>query len=103
MSTDRRSSEAVTEQSGLEMLLSPLQIGSLHLKNRVAMLPMELKFSTDGAPTSSDVEFFRARANGGVAMVILPERNRKDVPAELRHSLTYRFVRTVEEMLRAAF
>src|SRR5262245_18648723 len=55
----------------LATLLSPTDLGSVQLRNRVAMLPMGLKFTIDGAPTPSDVSFFRARAAGGVGLVIM--------------------------------
>ena len=55
----------------LATLLSPTHLGSAELRNRVAMLPMGLKFTTDGAPTPRDVAFFRARAAGGVGLVIM--------------------------------
>ncbi len=44
-----------------------------------------------------------AAIRAGVRTIVLPERNRKDVPATLRRALSFVFVRSVDEMLRAAF
>jgi ATP-dependent Lon protease len=54
-------------------------------------------------PVGGIKEKLLAAQRAGVKLVILPERNRKDVPRELRRAVDYRFVKSVEEMIRAAF
>lgn len=54
-----------------EMLLSGGKIGGLQLKNRIVMAPMgTFSENQDGSPSSSQIEYYRARARGGVGMVI---------------------------------
>jgi 2,4-dienoyl-CoA reductase-like NADH-dependent reductase (Old Yellow Enzyme family) len=53
-------------------LLSPIVVGGLHLKNRAVMSPMTTGLADDeGRVTSRLREFYRARAAGGVAAVIV--------------------------------
>jgi ATP-dependent Lon protease len=54
-------------------------------------------------PVGGIKEKILAAQRAGVRTVILPERNRKDVPRELSRSVGYRFVSTVDEMIRVAF
>jgi len=44
-----------------------------------------------------------AARRAGVRTVVLPDRNRKDVPREVRAGLQFEFVSTVEDMVRAVF
>ncbi len=44
-----------------------------------------------------------AAGRAGVRTVVLPERNRSDVPRGSGDGMAFRFVRSIEEMLRAAF
>jgi ATP-dependent Lon protease len=57
-------------------------------------------------PVGGVKEKVLAAARAGIRRVILPARNREDlaeVPPDIRRSLSFRFVRTVDEALRAAF
>jgi len=53
-------------------LFSPIRIGSLGLRNRVVMAPMETCYgSRDGIPTPRSVAYYEARAKGGVGLITL--------------------------------
>ena len=51
-------------------LLSPIQIRSLELKNRVVMAPLGTGFYDHGAVTEREKYFHRSRAKGGVGLII---------------------------------
>jgi len=53
-------------------LFSPVRIGSLELRNRLVMSPMETGYGTrDGLPSPRSVAYYEARARGGVGLVTL--------------------------------
>jgi 2,4-dienoyl-CoA reductase-like NADH-dependent reductase (Old Yellow Enzyme family)/thioredoxin reductase len=53
-------------------LLQPGQIGSLHLKNRIALAPMGENFGgLDGHATEKTQAYYEARARGGAGLVVL--------------------------------
>lgn len=53
-------------------LASPLQLGSLTLRNRTVMAPMSTNLGgLDGSVTPAQVAFYRARATGGTGMIIV--------------------------------
>ncbi|MCB6993505.1 FAD-dependent oxidoreductase [bacterium 210820-DFI.6.37] len=56
-----------------QTLFSPIRIGSLTLKNRAVMAPMELGFcnETKGLINQQMIEFFRLRAKGGPGLIIV--------------------------------
>jgi 2,4-dienoyl-CoA reductase-like NADH-dependent reductase (Old Yellow Enzyme family) len=51
-------------------LFMPFSIKSLTLPNRIAMSPMTRGFSPEGAPGEDVVAYYRARAAGGVGLII---------------------------------
>ena len=51
-------------------LFSPLDVGNLHLKNRIAMSPMTRNFTRDGLPIEGVVDYYRRRAEGGAGLII---------------------------------
>ena len=51
-------------------LLSPFELGSLKLKNRVCMAPMTRNKSPNNVPGDDVVEYYRKRAEGDVALII---------------------------------
>ena len=55
----------------MSMLFSPAQIGTLQLRNRLVMTPMHLGYSPKGEVNDQLVEFYRARARGGVGLIIV--------------------------------
>ena len=55
----------------MSMLFSPAQIGTLQLRNRLIMTPMHLGYSPKGEVNDQLVEFYRARARGGVGLIIV--------------------------------
>jgi len=56
----------------LKMLFEPIQIGSMKLKNRTVMAPMGVCLSNmDGTISDAEIAFYRARAEGGFALIRL--------------------------------
>src|SRR5680860_1330204 len=55
----------------MSMLFSPTQIGKLQLRNRLVMTPMHLGYSPKGEVNDQLVEFYCARARGGVGLIIV--------------------------------
>lgn len=53
------------------MLFTPITIGNLFLKNRIVMPAIDLGFCLDGRVSERMVEFYRARAGGGPALIIV--------------------------------
>lgn len=51
-------------------LFSPFRMRDVALKNRIAMLPMGMRFAHRGVPTEGDFAFYRARARAGVGLII---------------------------------
>jgi 2,4-dienoyl-CoA reductase (NADPH2) len=69
-------------------LFSPIRIGSLELRNRLVMSPMETGFgSKEGLPSPRTIAYFEARARGGVGLVTLGactvDPKHKEVPTTL--------------------
>ena len=52
-------------------LFSPGNIGQCHLKNRIIMPLFPTKYATDSRVNPKMLEFYRARAKGGVALIVL--------------------------------
>ncbi|KAA1420910.1 NAD(P)-binding protein [Nocardioides humilatus] len=51
-------------------LLAPGRIGSMEIRNRIVMSPMETMYGTpDGLPSARTVAYFAARAAGGVGLI----------------------------------
>lgn len=60
------------EHSQYRHLFSPMQIGNLNLRNRIVMAPMSTNLSADnGAVSPRQIAFYRARAEGGVGLIIV--------------------------------
>ncbi|MFO8101330.1 MAG: NAD(P)/FAD-dependent oxidoreductase [Dehalococcoidia bacterium] len=56
----------------LEKLFSPLKIGSMEMRNRIAMAPMATNWANqDGTISERLSDYFEARAKGGVGLIIL--------------------------------
>jgi NAD(H)-dependent 7beta-hydroxy-3-oxo-delta4-cholenoic acid oxidoreductase len=55
-------------------LLQPIKIGNMTVKNRIAMSPMSLRIANirhaDGTPSNKLINFWEARAKGGVGLII---------------------------------
>ena len=70
------------------LLMQPISIGSMALRNRIVMSPMENQYGTpDGRPSQRSIDYFAARARGGVALITLGasaiDTRHKEVPASL--------------------
>ena len=57
----------------LKHLFSPIQLGSMQVKNRLVMPPMSLNFGVDndGYVTAQHWEYLAARARGGTGMIVV--------------------------------
>ncbi len=56
----------------LEKLFSPIKIGSMEMRNRIAMAPMATNWANeDGTISERLSNYFEARAKGGVGLIIL--------------------------------
>ena len=54
-----------------EMLLSPIKIGTMTVKNRVVMTAAEMSLGqTDGCPTEKMMAYYEERAKGGIGLII---------------------------------
>ena len=54
-----------------EMLLSPMKIGTMTVKNRVVMTAAEMSLGqTNGCPTEKMMAYYEERAKGGVGLII---------------------------------
>jgi len=51
-------------------LFSPIEIGSVTLRNRIVMLPHGTSMVVDGAPTDDDIAYYEERARSGVGLMI---------------------------------
>ena len=60
----------MTSSADFPYLLSPGRIGSMELRNRIVMSPMETMYGTpDGLPSERTRDYFAARAAGGVGLI----------------------------------
>lgn len=56
----------------LSTLFSPITIGTMQIKNRIAMAPMATDFAEgDGTVSQRLIDYYEARARGGVGIIIL--------------------------------
>ena len=57
---------------GQPALFSPCRIGTLEIRNRLVMSPMETSYATrEGLPSSRTIHYYEARARGGVGLITL--------------------------------
>jgi len=55
----------------MTIIFSPAQLGTLRLRNRLIMTPMHLGYSPKGEVNEQLIEFYRARARGGVGLIVV--------------------------------
>jgi len=73
-----------------ERLFSPVRIGSLELRNRIAMSPMTTDYATDEQlPSPRLVDYLEERARGGVGLVVLEASSVERRQREVVHSLHF--------------
>jgi len=58
------------ESQAVEALFRPLDAGTIHLPNRIAMAPMSRYMCPDGTPHQGVVDYYRRRAEHGVGLII---------------------------------
>ena len=65
----------------MSKLFEPIKIGSLEIKNRLAMSAMDLGFTSDGSINKRFIDFYVERARGDVGLIVVggcyPEMNGK--------------------------
>ncbi|MDR4497147.1 MAG: FAD-dependent oxidoreductase [Candidatus Scalindua sp.] len=65
----------------MSKLFEPIKIGSIEIKNRLAMSAMDLGFTSDGSVNERFIDFYVERARGGVGLIVIggcyPEMNGK--------------------------
>ena len=60
--------------SGFERLYQPIQLGTMEVKNRLALTPMATNFSSrDGFVTDRLKAYYVERARGGAGLVMVEE------------------------------
>lgn len=64
------SDNAPTSNAPFPHLFSPIELGGVPVRNRIALLPMGLKFTNEGRITEDDIAFYEARARSGVGLII---------------------------------
>ena len=52
-------------------LFSSIKINSMHVKNRIVMTAMHLCYTPGGGVTDRIIDFYTARARGGVGLIVL--------------------------------
>ena len=53
-------------------LLEPIRVGTMSLRNRIVMAPMSsLRARPDGSVTKKMIDYYSARAKGGVGAIIV--------------------------------
>ncbi|HDZ89697.1 MAG: FAD-dependent oxidoreductase [Deltaproteobacteria bacterium] len=52
-------------------LFSPIRINSMNLKNRIVMTAMHLGYTPEGEVTDRLIDFYTARAEGGVGLIVV--------------------------------
>ncbi|MEW1717972.1 NADH:flavin oxidoreductase [Streptomyces sp. NPDC093109] len=74
MSSSSLSSSGLSDGSrptrAAEILDRPFSLGSLQVRNRIAMAPMTREFSPGGVPGADVAEYYARRAAGGVGLII---------------------------------
>src|SRR6202020_880802 len=55
-----------TPTHSIPSLLTPVEVGSLTLPNRIVMSPMTRARSTNGVPTEIEAEYYSQRASAGL-------------------------------------
>jgi 2,4-dienoyl-CoA reductase-like NADH-dependent reductase (Old Yellow Enzyme family)/thioredoxin reductase len=61
---------ASTEGPAYPLLFSPLELGGVRLRNRLAHASIVTRFVRDGRPTEAMYHYFRNRAEGGTALLV---------------------------------
>ncbi|MEM6987798.1 MAG: NADH:flavin oxidoreductase [Pseudomonadota bacterium] len=56
--------------ANLDSLFSPIDIGSLSLRNRIVMAPMTRTLSPGNVPGEASVAYYQKRAAGGVGLIV---------------------------------
>ncbi|UCH08614.1 MAG: hypothetical protein JSV55_06485, partial [Deltaproteobacteria bacterium] len=60
------------DQTAYTEMFKPIRIGSIDLKNRLAMAPVTTNYTQAGYPNEQLISFLAARAKGGVGLLVTP-------------------------------
>ena len=66
MNSESNAGQNHTPTHGIPSLLTPVQVGSLTVPNRIVMSPMTRARSTNGVPTEIEAEYYSQRASAGL-------------------------------------
>ena len=88
-----------------EHLLQPIKVGTMTLRNRMVQAPMGTNLAAiDGTVTDSIINYYAARADGGIGMIIVecvtPELRGKCIPGQLELS-SIRFIPGLSRLANA--
>jgi len=88
-----------------EHLMQPINVGTMTLRNRMVQAPMGTNLGTvDGTVTDSIINYYAARADGGIGMIIVecvtPELRGKCIPGQLELS-SIRFIPGLSRLANA--
>ena len=71
-------------------LFTPIRIGTMELRNRLVMSPMETGYAQkDGLPSSRTIAYYEARARGGVGLITLGACTVDDAHREVPRSMDF--------------
>ncbi len=61
--------------AAFKRLFSPIEIGRMHLENRIVFSAHLTNFAVDGLPTTAHAAYYEARARGGAGLIITEEHS----------------------------
>src|SRR5208337_2580 len=68
---ERSKQEKKKDQVSFSELFRPIKIGDCEIKNRIAVAPMNMAYSTqDGYVTNQDIAHLARRAKGGFGLIV---------------------------------
>jgi 2,4-dienoyl-CoA reductase (NADPH2) len=71
-------------------LFTPIRIGTMEIRNRLVMSPMETLYGTpNGAPSTRMIDYYRARAVGGVGLITLGAASTNPWHKEVPNALNF--------------
>lgn len=71
------------------ILFDPINLGPLHLENRIVMAPMTRNFSPGNVPDNNSVEYYRRRAAGGTGLILTEGTCVNHIAANGYHDVPY--------------
>lgn len=81
-------------------LFEPISIGPVSLANRVVMTAMHLNYTPNGNVTDKFLEFYRARARGGVGLIVIGGADINDQSSGMDFMLSIKDDDTIPGLMR---